>query len=406
MITHWSQAPIVFWMLLHILPQHQQQQTTHAWSACPFSLEPHVHSRSRVKRLGLAVSDDESTLVAQLLDHLWKSDPFTTVEAIMSRALVLETKRSVNDDGSAFIGDEGNPYNFSEYINGFDLLYQGVFVRPPPLYCASQARTRRKCSFRLDLAYFGSDFCGWQRQAQSKKPSVQEIVEDAMQDALGYAVNVRVAGRTDAGVHALGQIGRVRTFPNVTAADLQEILSSASKRHRPDMRWKCWSVVAVDEKFHPTFGTTSRSYLYMIDTTRLENIVPQADSEQLADRMDRKLHHIQGRSLDFVGLSYGKVVTETTHCTLHRAKARVTKVGGSEVLVVELTGDRFLRRMVRILVATALIEVVRQPTDDESLLGIVQSRDRGLAAPPAPAAGLIFLTCDLSQGSKVSATGS
>jgi tRNA U38,U39,U40 pseudouridine synthase TruA len=168
-------------------------------------------------------------------------------------------------------------------------------------------------------------------------------------------------------------------------------------------------------KFHPSFSATRRSYVYLLDwkSRSRENV------DRLVSDLDRLLQPLVGTNLDYYGLSHGALHKQHYNCTLALATAfpvflpnhearEASAIPVSSGIGIALTSDRFLRRMVRILVATALdccwnvTEAVPRPAGVESessvdstpqcsLLRIVQSRDRREASKAAPAAGLVFV---------------
>jgi len=257
----------------------------------------------------------------------------------------------------------------------------------------------KRQSYRLDLAYRGTAFCGWQtqdkfNQDKSQRPAVQQLVEAALGGR-----DVRVAGRTDAGVHAVGQVARVRCEANLSMEDLWRQLQEASACNG---NWVCRRIVPVSQSFHPTFGATSRSYVYLIDADeKLE--LAFGNLKNLTCRLNALLAPLEGQCLPYSALSYGQLKTKTSDCTLTYARARRLRLANQPVLAIELEGDRFLRRMVRILVASALSLAAREDEfDSQSLFELVQMRDRRKAALPAPSEGLIFITasyCDSHSNS-------
>lgn len=209
-------------------------------------------------------------------------------------------------------------------------------------------------------------------------------------------MDVRVAGRTDAGVHAIGQVGRVRLQRPL----MQRSISLES--------WCIWSISEVSPNFHPSFGSKSRSYVYMIDVSALDEILLNNSSDllQLVKRINDLLQPLEGEPMDYIAFSYGPVKTETTICILSHACARLLCVQNKSqndsldqstsdfALAIELTGNRFLRRMVRTLVATVLQAALLPLSHNKGLFEIVQSRDRSQTSSPAPAAGLVFIGAD------------
>lgn len=302
-------------------------------------------------------------------------------------------------------------------------------------------RRRKKQSFCLVLAYDGYHFCGWQRQPQNlKSPSVQEVIENAIETAFveNGRPDVRVSGRTDSGVHALGQVARVRILAQrtanssivaVTADDVFNVLNIAAKKS--NYTWRCLSVVNVSEKFHPTFDSRSRSYAYVVDAQavlkRIFAIVSTEDESCTEASKYRVLVYFQklmnsllkcliGKELDYYALSYGNVKTESTFCCLEHASVVIGKAlqlhtTDQTILIFEFTGNRFLRRMVRILVGTCIYHAVRrlastplinieldyEPDDDTTLFDICSLRERSHSVKVAPPSGLMFIGANLSK---------
>jgi tRNA pseudouridine38-40 synthase len=330
---------------------------------------------------------------------LWESDPFTCVQKTLQR--VLTTTPTHPHAALAF--SLGPHHNSSEHVLLpliFQSFYQGKlvdFVEDAP----PSSRKRRGVSFRLDLAYCGTAFCGWQRQAEvvtKLRPAIQQVVEEALGDR-----NVRVAGRTDAGVHAVGQVARVRFGYDVTVDELAAQLQQQRAEGLLPNAWCCRRILPVSHRFHPIFGATSRSYVYLIDA-KAEVLQPDWGSvDDLTARLNALLAPLRGVSLSYLALSYGRPKTQTTDCTLSHAYVRkVSWNGQDDVLAIELTGDRFLRRMVRILVSTALGLAMSSSSSNSNgrdaqsfepmaLLHLVESQDRRRAARPAPPQGLIFV---------------
>lgn len=316
--------------------------------------------------------------------------------------------------------------------------------------------------FCLTIAYRGDDFCGWQTQSHNEgKPSIQQSLEDWLtllhqQDDDGKGgkekrsvqrANLRVAGRTDSGVHAIGQISRFRSRrQGLTADNIQQHLSNLPRHLQTSIR--VTNVAQVSKSFHPTFATTCRAYVYVVDTT---SSAPSSSPGICTDSpanpdcefwsgvgpsnnrvmekvayLNTILQHLEGKEIDFIGLSYGPLKTQTTNCTIHHARARLVQlphdndVGTNNqkrlAVCIELVADRFLRRMVRLLVASAMRLVVDRftdfdgsdqssfppdtggPHDDDALLRHILLQDRRLGGPAAPPDGLIFVGARLTTG--------
>ncbi|KAL7457623.1 hypothetical protein ACHAWC_009232 [Mediolabrus comicus] len=280
-------------------------------------------------------------------------------------------------------------------------------------------KNRKRTNLKITLAYRGLDFCGWedQRHALYRKnnnsssiacnnqqllPSVQGTLADILGPAVGSSLNtkpieIKVAGRTDRGVSAIGQVCRVRTWkeiPNIETY-VQDLVN------RDETRLHVSKVEQVGTDFHPSFGAVSRSYVYLIDLEDDESRI----AASLVPKLDRMLRELEGKELDYFALSHGKVKTETTICTLLHARASIVEFLGNkccgnslqtnkQALCFELVGNRFLRREVRLLVGTALREAHRG-CDDQALLKILESKDRRKRSRAAPPDGLMFVDANV-----------
>lgn len=332
-----------------------------------------------------------------------EEDCFATVQILMEQAVRagLEGTKVVPPFNLQSAGSSDGQTDNTAIPEIFRFFYAGElpdFVEQPTETMASQ-RKRKTHSYRLDLAYDGTQFCGWQTQDKqgTKKlslPAVQDLVQAAVDNR-----DVRVAGRTDAGVHAVSQVARVRCDTNMTKQALERQLQKEAARHGG---WSCRRVMPVSHKFHPAFGASSRSYVYLLDVQESKLELLYGSVDKLTSRLNALLAPLVGVSLPYIALSYGRPSTQTCNCTLHHAYARVLQFNNQPVLSIELTGDRFLRRMVRILVSTALsLAAARSDTefDEHALLRIVESKQRRNAALPAPSRGLVFVAAcyDFSQ---------
>jgi tRNA pseudouridine(38-40) synthase len=278
---------------------------------------------------------------------------------------------------------------------------------------SSSSKRAKKRTFRMDLAYVGSSTCGWQRQSNDPRESIQERVEDALEQILGHSVDLRVAGRTDAGVHAFRQTTRFRSNATwATALGIQHALNQNSlmflrstESADPLRMIRCLGVQEVQGAFHPGFGATQRSYVYLQSWTAST----KSEVDCLVSGLNRLLRPMVGVSLDYYGFSHGKLSKEHYNCTVSFATAFVVPIRETEkpypssfVIGIALTSDRFLRRMVRILVATVFDcslsaihnSIIEDEVLDSSLLRLIQTRDRRLSSKPAPAGGLVFVGAD------------
>jgi tRNA pseudouridine38-40 synthase len=236
-------------------------------------------------------------------------------------------------------------------------------------------------NLKLTLEYDGTDFAGW--QVQPGERTVQGVLEAAFSDLAGEPVAVTGSGRTDAGVHALGQVASVETrlalAPPVVAAALNDRLPD-------DLLVR--SVEDAAPGFHARYSAAARRYLYLIGATpsplwrrrrwlvTYDLDVPRMAEAALALRGER----------DFS--SFALSGSEPNH---HRCRVSLVSLewdprhGGMVVFRIE--ADRFLRGMVRSIVGT-LVEVGRGKTAPEDIPAVLDALDRSAAGPTAPPWGL------------------
>jgi tRNA pseudouridine38-40 synthase len=242
-------------------------------------------------------------------------------------------------------------------------------------------------TLKLTLSYDGTRLVGWQRQAEGE--SVQGVLEDALARFEGGPVTVHGAGRTDAGVHALGQVASVEV---AFAHDTATLARALNAQLPEDVR-----VLAVEEAapgFHARFSARSKSYRYCIRNgavaTPFERAyvwhVPQPLD---VDAMRQAASRLLGRHDFSTFRSMGTDVPDAVR-TL-----RISDVLGDagSLLTYEVSGDGFLRHMVRAIVGT-LVEVGRGWRDPEQMDALLQARDRARAGATAPPHGLFLVSVD------------
>lgn len=237
---------------------------------------------------------------------------------------------------------------------------------------------------KLQVAYEGSAFCGWQSQAGGR--AVQDALESAFAKLAGYRVVVHGAGRTDSGVHALGQIAHAdvpaqRLAPASWAGALnaelpREMRVLASSRARRD--------------FHARFDAAGKTYVYHIWNHRFQNPLERARSWHVASPLDRMLLQTLARSLegthDFAAFAANRGSPEkSTVRTLYRVRLRCD----GPMLRLSFMGSGFLYRMVRLL--TGSLVRVAQGKKEAAWLGELLHNPAGRKTSfCAPAEGLFL----------------
>lgn len=233
---------------------------------------------------------------------------------------------------------------------------------------------------RLVVEYDGSSLHGWQRQANA--PTVQQHLEEALTKLCAHAVGVTGASRTDAGVHARGQVACFRTERAIPLHGVRRGLNSLLPESIAIREAE-----EVDESFHPRFSATGKHYRYTILTAR----------DRSPRWRERAWHHPEALDRDAMRAAAAHLCGEHDYaafraagCTAKTTVRRIdaidlTDVG--EALLVDVRGNAFLRNMVRIVVGT-LVEVGRGRMTPAQVAEILASKDRTTAGPTAPARGL------------------
>jgi tRNA pseudouridine38-40 synthase len=244
---------------------------------------------------------------------------------------------------------------------------------------------RSKRNIRLALSYDGSDFAGWQRQKNAR--SVQGELERALERMHGHGVPTVGAGRTDAGVHAMGQTANFYT--DIGSIEAGRFLPALNKLMPRDVR--VLSAREADFDFHSRYDARLRRYRYFILCS------PSPDPMRL-----RYCHHLRRRpSLESLNAAAGRILGESDFTSFSSAKDEsaspwrcVTEScfrWEGELLVYEVAANAFLWRMVRSLVGSLLhYEAEDAGGAAERMERVLRSRDRTLAGPTAPARGLFL----------------
>jgi tRNA pseudouridine38-40 synthase len=241
----------------------------------------------------------------------------------------------------------------------------------------SEPPTRR---YSIVVEYDGSDFVGWQLQPNGR--SVQGVLEHALQKLFSTSVRVHGAGRTDAGVHATGQVAH---FDIDRELDGDTMARALNAELPPDVTVRRAALVADD--FHARFSASSRSYCYTIAHAR--NSLHRRTQWMLYAGIDHEairesITHLPGTH-DFTAFS--KLVPGLEHHYCHVFEASWEHDGG--VTRFRIKANRFLHGMVRCLVG-GLVQVGRHKLSPEGFAALLASRDRARAPMLAPSQGLVL----------------
>jgi tRNA pseudouridine38-40 synthase len=253
--------------------------------------------------------------------------------------------------------------------------------------------------FRATVAYDGTDFLGFQLQSCGR--TVQGVLEDALAQVTQATVRVVGSGRTDRGVHARGQVVAFCTGWRHTVEDLQRALNAVLP---PDVA--VLELSPASEGWHPRFSALRRHYRYTVL------------NQPVRSPLDRRYAHVVAHPLDIHALQAGAGLLVGVHdfaafgrptqggngsgsrgiegSALTQGVETVREVFGAvwrqdgPWFTFDVVGNAFLRGMVRSLVGT-LLQVGAEFWPVGRVSELLESRDRALAAPPAPACGLCLM---------------
>lgn len=235
----------------------------------------------------------------------------------------------------------------------------------------------------LGICYDGTDFHGWQRQPGLR--TVQQNLETALSQIADTEITVTCAGRTDAGVHAMGQVIH---FDSTTIRSLKAWQMGANRYLPSDMAVLWAQEMAAD--FHARFSALSRTYHYVIYNSPLRPVFERLHVTWIPKKLDALLMQEAGQYLlgehDFSAFRASECQSSSPMRNIHS----LTVHSEGQHLIVTITANAFLHHMVRNIVG-ALLVVGQHKRPASWLSELLNARDRSLAAATAPSAGLSLM---------------
>lgn len=245
--------------------------------------------------------------------------------------------------------------------------------------------------WRLLIEYDGGPFVGWQRQASGL--AVQAVIEEAVARLTGETAVVVGGGRTDAGVHALGQVAHLDLEKDFVPERLMGGLNAHLRPHPVAVL----EVRAAPEGFHARFSARARRYLYRILDRRAPPTLERGRVWHLPRRLDAERMHEAAQALvgrhDFTSFRASECQAASAVKTLDLLHVR--RVGA--VVEVRAVARSFLHHQVRNIVGT-LVRVGLGEADPGWPARVLAARDRRAAGPTAPACGLFLERIDYPTG--------
>ncbi len=238
-------------------------------------------------------------------------------------------------------------------------------------------------NIKMVLEYDGTRYDGWQKQGNTGN-TIQAKLEQVLERMTGKPVEIHGSGRTDAGVHASGQVANAHLETDMSAEAIRDYMNQYLPE---DIR--VLAACEAQPRFHSRLNATGKIYAYYIDMAEKPSVFERRYVYGLGEKLDVKAMKAAAEGLcgtyDFKSFSTGKTGRKSTVRTIW--EIRIHQEGTK--VCIEYYGNGFLYNMVRILTGT-LIEAGQGKRDPESMKEILEARDRAAAGFTAPAKGLFL----------------
>ena len=224
---------------------------------------------------------------------------------------------------------------------------------------------------------------GWQKQPS--KLNIQGEIEKAIENITGEKVDLYASGRTDAGVHSLGQVANFKTNSNIA---LDKIAIAINSQVKNSIRVIC--AQEVDESFHSRYNCKEKTYRYVINNSKYgsavyRNLEYHMPVELDFNKMKKAISYFEGEH-DFKAFKSSGTSSKSSIRTIY--KASIKKDG--DRIIIELTGNGFLYNMVRIIAGT-LVDVGLGKINENDIPYIIKNGDRTKAGKTLPPHGLYLV---------------
>jgi len=238
-------------------------------------------------------------------------------------------------------------------------------------------------NIKIIIEYDGKKFGGWQKQPT--KLNIQGEIEKAIKELTGEEVSLTASGRTDAGVHALGQVANFKTNSNIEIVKFAIAINSKLKKSIVIK-----SAEEVDEDFHARYKCKGKKYRYVINNSYqgtaiyrdLEYHIPQKLD---ISKMKQAIKYFEGKH-DFKGFRASGTSSKDSIREIYKAEIKED----NERILIELTGNGFMYNMVRIIAGT-IVDVGLGKISPNEIPEILESKDRTRAGKTLPAHGLYLV---------------
>ena len=238
-------------------------------------------------------------------------------------------------------------------------------------------------NIKLTIEYDGTNFCGWQKQPGRR--TVQEEIENALSNILKEEVIINGAGRTDAGVHAIGQVANFYTDKTIKCKELYMAINSIIPKDITIL-----NVEDVDNNFHARKSAKAKHYRYVVNNSKIHSALNMNREYVFKYNLNDEAMKLAAEDLigkhDFAAFKAAGSDVENTEreifdITINRMGNRV---------IIDVIGDGFMYNMVRIIVGT-LLDIGSGKLDMCTIKNMIETGDRRLGGQTVPACGLYMV---------------
>ena len=238
-------------------------------------------------------------------------------------------------------------------------------------------------NIKLTIEYDGKKFGGWQKQPN--KLNIQGEIEKAIEEITGEKIDLNASGRTDAGVHSLGQTANFKTNSKI---EIEKIPIAINSKLKQSIR--IIKAEEVEEKFHARYSCKGKKYRYIINNSKYGSAIYRDLEYHIpiklnVEAMQKGIKYFEGEH-DFKGFKASGTSSKSSVRTIYNAKV----IQEGERIIIELEGNGFLYNMVRIISGT-MVDVGLGKIKPEEIPEIIESKERSRAGKTLPPQGLYLV---------------
>ena len=241
-------------------------------------------------------------------------------------------------------------------------------------------------NIKLTIEYDGKEFNGWQKQPN--KLNIQGEIERAIEAITGEKVELNASGRTDAGVHALGQVANFKVESKIPIEKMAIAINSQVKNSI-----RVINAEEVDENFHSRYNCKQKTYRYIINNSPYGSSIYRGLEYHMPikldfEKMEKAIKYFEGEH-DFKAFKSSGTSSKSSVRTIYKTELKKEE----DRIIIEITGNGFLYNMVRIISGT-LVDVGLGKIKPDAIPQIIESKDRTKAGKTLPPQGLYLINVE------------